>query len=160
MPKYKLKRDSYRKAQQITKSTIECIDSIENFVPKKTNRNNSDNDSVDLNLSENNCVTIISSLCSNHNSETCLFSFEESEEETTTCVSDSITFKLNEDTESFPQFLAKWATKYQISHVALNPLLLSINNHFSANLPIDPRTLLNTPRELNIRIVEPGSSLH
>ena len=49
----------------------------------------------------------------------------------------------------FPEELASWATKNQLSRSALGDLL-SILRREGHDLPKDPRTLLGTPRSINI----------
>ena len=49
----------------------------------------------------------------------------------------------------FPEELASWATKNQLSRSALGDLL-SILRREGHDLPKDPRTLLRTPRSINI----------
>jgi len=57
--------------------------------------------------------------------------------------------------------LATWATKYQISHIALRHLLQRLKQHSCfSKLSIDTRTLLQTPRKQEIRTVTPGTYYH
>lgn len=75
------------------------------------------------------------------------------------------TYYVNSTSPEFPikNFLVHWATKYNITHVALNGLLKGLKNHDCFNdLPVDSRTLLCTPKNIcsNIRNVEPGIYYH
>ncbi|KAJ8946115.1 hypothetical protein NQ314_008976 [Rhamnusium bicolor] len=55
--------------------------------------------------------------------------------------------------------LAEWATKHKITHVALNDIL-SILKPYNQFLPTDSRTLLKTPRKVNVRDIYPGQYCH
>lgn len=55
--------------------------------------------------------------------------------------------------------LASWAVHYKIPHIALNNLL-HILKPIHGELPLDGRTLLETPRNYNIRPIEPGHYHH
>ncbi|CAH0559280.1 unnamed protein product [Brassicogethes aeneus] len=55
--------------------------------------------------------------------------------------------------------LQHWAVTNKVTHIALNNLLKILNPHFK-NLPLDPRTLLKTPRKTITRFVEPGQYFH
>ena len=46
--------------------------------------------------------------------------------------------------------LAQWAVECNISHSALGSLLIILTSHHN-NLPVDPRTLLRTPTQYNIK---------
>lgn len=62
---------------------------------------------------------------------------------------------------SFKHKLREWALRFNISHVALGDLLkLLKTTPISADLPSDPRTLLGTQREVETKVVEPGSYHH
>lgn len=60
--------------------------------------------------------------------------------------------------------LRGWVFKYKISHVAVNKLLTIINkrncNSCFPNLPSNSRTFLHTPREVDIRNMDPGLYCH
>uniref|UniRef100_A0A1Y1MBE4 DUF4218 domain-containing protein n=1 Tax=Photinus pyralis TaxID=7054 RepID=A0A1Y1MBE4_PHOPY len=62
--------------------------------------------------------------------------------------------------ENFQSHLACWAIKFNIPHVALNALLLLLKMFFDATLPSNARTLLDTPRQLHIKTIEPGQYFH
>lgn len=155
MPKYKLKRNSYRKAHYRSNQIFEQL--------------GDDN----LNLSEDDCVASESKNCINN--EFCLnvesvrdinvsrFTQETEPQGNFDNVNISVFGKqtLKENSDNFSQFMTKWATQFSICHVALNPLLSAINKYFGTNLlPSCSRTLLNTPRKLNIENIEPGSYFH
>lgn len=57
--------------------------------------------------------------------------------------------------------LGEWATKYNIKHNALAPLLAMLKDWLPYdNFPKDPRTLLKTPRNLKYSVVEGGEFYH
>ncbi|KAB0790034.1 hypothetical protein PPYR_15646 [Photinus pyralis] len=62
----------------------------------------------------------------------------------------------------FKRELVSWATKHEISHVALADLLQMLQKlpNLSTLIPKDPRTLLKTPRSTEIRVVPPGTYFH
>lgn len=55
-----------------------------------------------------------------------------------------------ERNDEFKAGLVEWANVSNIPHIHLKSLLAHIQKYCPVDLPIDPRTLLNTPRELNI----------
>jgi len=60
---------------------------------------------------------------------------------------------------SFKDFLRSWAIQENINASSLNKLLRGFSNYglnVTYGLPLDSRTLLNTPRSTEIRRVEPG----
>ena len=59
----------------------------------------------------------------------------------------------------FQNRLAEWASKFQISHSAIAHLI-SILQDSHTNLPKDPRTLLQTKRDYELRTIEGGSYYH
>lgn len=57
--------------------------------------------------------------------------------------------------------LAAWAVEYQISHTAIKALFQILKQHSCfSTLPINPRTLLKTPRKQEVRLVAPGIYYH
>lgn len=63
--------------------------------------------------------------------------------------------------DDLKEFLSNWSVQYNISHVALQPLLRKLKRYpVHANLPSDPRSLLRTPRNTETRIVLPGEYCH
>jgi len=66
---------------------------------------------------------------------------------------------VTENTFSISDMISKWAINYNISHCAVNSLLLGLRNHKCfANLPKDARTILQTKfiDMSNMRVVTPG----
>lgn len=55
--------------------------------------------------------------------------------------------------------LAQWALSENITHSALGNLLKILKPHFE-QLPLDPRTLLKTPRRTETKIISPGEYHH
>ena len=51
--------------------------------------------------------------------------------------------------DSLVSELSDWAVKHKICHTALSALLKILSVHHE-ELPVDPRTLLQTPRKLKI----------
>lgn len=60
---------------------------------------------------------------------------------------------------SLQNLLAGWALKNNITHTAINELLV-ILNPLRNELPKDARTLVHTPRKICTKIVEPGHYYH
>lgn len=56
-------------------------------------------------------------------------------------------------------WLQEWALKNRISHVALNELMTGIKYKYP-KLPSDARSLLKTPRKVNVQNVTPGQYYH
>ncbi|KAB0801293.1 hypothetical protein PPYR_05647 [Photinus pyralis] len=56
--------------------------------------------------------------------------------------------------------LRQWLIEFNISHQAGNKLLSILGNHNIKNLPKDTRTLLKTPRSVQIIPVSPGHYVH
>jgi hypothetical protein len=56
--------------------------------------------------------------------------------------------------------LRKWSVKHGVSHVAVSSLLCILRTHKCFNLPRDARTLLHTPRTVEIDDVASGSYAH
>lgn len=62
---------------------------------------------------------------------------------------------------SFKHQIASWAVNEHISHTSLKGLLSILKTHpCHSDLPIDPRTLLNTPRGTEIRNINFGQYWH
>jgi len=60
-----------------------------------------------------------------------------------------------------PDDLANWAVNRGITHASMKELLAIFNKHHPEDkLPIDPRTLLGTARNVTIRYAPPGSYWH
>lgn len=66
---------------------------------------------------------------------------------------------LVDDSSSFVSWLQEWALRNRISHVALNELLTRIKPKYPT-LPLDARSLLKTPRKINVQNVTPGQYYH
>lgn len=62
--------------------------------------------------------------------------------------------------KSISESLSEWSVKHKITHSALSDLLKTLNPFLNNCLPVDARTLLQTPRTYIIRSVEPGSYFH
>lgn len=74
-----------------------------------------------------------------------------------------IPFKFNSNSKELPlnELLATWAVKERISHTSLRSLLKVLQTHpCHSNLPNDPRTLLNTPRSMQIKEINFGHYWH
>ncbi|OXA45634.1 hypothetical protein Fcan01_19483 [Folsomia candida] len=94
-----------------------------------------------------------------HNSEDDSFSSDFSDSQSTkeSGSSDSDFEQPKQDTSNE---LREWAVKHNITCAALRDLLEILNRQPDFNLPKDPRTLLRTPRETAIEVVEPGEYVH
>lgn len=55
--------------------------------------------------------------------------------------------------------IKEWAIKHNITHSALNDLLAIVRPEYP-KLPLDVRTLLTTPKQINIKHIEPGIYYH
>jgi len=77
-------------------------------------------------------------------------------------------YSSSSDEESFikdspPQIkdeIAYWALEYKVKHNALDALLIILKKYVDQTLPKCARTLLKTPRNTKVRIVNPGSYCH
>jgi len=78
--------------------------------------------------------------------------FEWASSETNECQS-------NDDSMSVIEQLAKWSTDFSITHAALNSLLVILNS-FGIKVPRDARTLLATPKQLEIKSIAGGQYHH
>lgn len=65
----------------------------------------------------------------------------------------------NKNEMDFKQQLAQWALSENITHSAFGNLLKILKPHFSY-LPLDPRTLLKTPRRTESKIISTGEYYH
>lgn len=85
-----------------------------------------------------------------------------SEDEDSICERSSSTDsdELCEKVEVFRQNLKKWAIDKSITQTALKDLAVIINEYVSDSLPIDPRTILKTPRIIDIKKIEGGEYWH
>lgn len=61
---------------------------------------------------------------------------------------------------SIPDHLREWAIRNKISHVAIRELSILKEIPDLNNMPKDPRTFLNTPRETILRVINPGKYYH
>ncbi|EZA49518.1 hypothetical protein X777_12256 [Ooceraea biroi] len=64
---------------------------------------------------------------------------------------------------NFNEQLSQWICEYNISHAAagaLLQLLKNVNGEDVKNLPLDPKTLLKTPKNIIVRDVPPGEYVH
>jgi len=55
--------------------------------------------------------------------------------------------------------MKEWATKHKITHSAINDLLITLKPDYP-ELPYNVRTLLQTPRKITVKNVEPGIYYH
>lgn len=76
-----------------------------------------------------------------------------------TTVTDSTIMSNVDENMSLNVQLSEWALTHNVPHNAVNDLLKILKPHFSF-LPLDARTLLGTPRNIDIRKVEPGEYYH
>lgn len=52
--------------------------------------------------------------------------------------------------EGYSASLKRWAIKHNITHLALNELLVIVRDNFDSSTPVDSRTFLNTPKSCKI----------
>ncbi|KYN00591.1 hypothetical protein ALC62_08633 [Cyphomyrmex costatus] len=65
----------------------------------------------------------------------------------------------SDGSSNFLLWLQNWAIKNDISHVALTELMTHIKPKY-AELPTDARSLLRTPRKINVQSIPPGYYYH
>lgn len=68
--------------------------------------------------------------------------------------------EVTEKPEDVTAFLIGWSSEYNIKRNALNKLLQFINKNYSPHIPIDSRTLLETPQKRNEIQMSPGKYVH
>ena len=66
---------------------------------------------------------------------------------------------LVDDSSSFVPSFQEWATKNRISHITLNELITGLKSKYP-ELPSDARSLLKTPRKVNVQDIRPGQYYH
>lgn len=168
MPKYKLKRNSYRTAKNRSDITLAVLKlpNNENVSHTLSECNLSSDNNLDKNTQSDHLVTrenmsddlysnkFLSSSCSDEIAEERLSNFTKSKSD------NNSNQKATNTTDSFAQFIVNWVTRFKIPHVAINPLLSSINSHFNTNLPSNARSILKTPRNLNTQFIQPGLYYH
>lgn len=82
---------------------------------------------------------------------------------TSLCFESIIPFQFNSNSKELPfnELLATWATKERISHTSLRSSLKVLKTHpCHTDLNNDPRTLLNTPRSMQIKEINFGHYWH
>lgn len=82
---------------------------------------------------------------------------------TSLCFESIIPFQSNSNSKelTLSELLATWAVKERINHTALRSLLKVLQTHSChSDLPNDPRTLLNTPRSMQIKEINYGHYWH
>lgn len=62
--------------------------------------------------------------------------------------------------EKFRENIRKWAIEKNIAHTALRDLSKIINEFIPSTLPDDPRTILGTPRQITLKIIDGGEYWH
>lgn len=61
---------------------------------------------------------------------------------------------------NLPDSLRVWATTHNVTHSCLRDLLGILNRHVNNILPLDPRTLLVTPRSINVQNIGGGEFVY
>lgn len=172
MPKPKVSRRHYRRAKAETDASLFCLDSSNFSENARVLRENACNPSSsnisdrDKSINSTSCSNIVPELPESESE----LDFFETEFRVTS--EENTLFENNNDSDaevlpnlenlkdkSLASSLAEWAVKNRITHSALNSLL-SILKPMHNELPLDSRTLLNTPRSITTKIVEPGSYFH
>jgi len=178
----KIKRHYYRRAKEMSDSTInivqnicnstslECTSSISSSNISLCNSVNSisNNFLLEQNIHSNNYqLNDLDNLEQVHSNSN--YSEDSNNVLETENINDS-SFHINEvnapasnslvdNSSSFSLWLQEWALKNRISHVALNELMAAIKPKYP-ELPSDARSLLKTPRKVNIQNVKPGQYYH
>lgn len=62
----------------------------------------------------------------------------------------------NDNSSELKQNLARWAIRYNIPHNAMTDLLKTLQEHVAEKIPLCSKTLLQTPRKLNICCIPGG----
>lgn len=168
MPKIKGKH--YRKAQEIADSVInavQCKNVIPKNIPSVSNNNMENNNQLScenyhdcqyINNDYNDFKEINNDFedINNYNSD----NNSNDHKEQTNFVNNIESIKTTDDSPtSIFSWLQEWTIKNNITHVALNELISHIKSKYP-ELPTDARTLLRTPRKLNLDIVAPGHYYH
>lgn len=177
----KIKRQYYRRAREIANSvinTIQCenITPLLSDIPSGSNNNLISNNSIlnNNNVENNNELSYEDCDNSQHNDYNDL---EREREDSSNYNSDSdpddriptehinfvnnfeFTNTNNDSPNSIISWFQEWSIKNNITHVALNELISRIKPKYP-ELPKDARTLLGTPRKVNIDVVAPGHYYH
>lgn len=64
------------------------------------------------------------------------------------------------DNENIRESLRTWSVQFNITNVALSALLCILRTHKCFDLPLDARTLLKTPSNVEFKYVAPGHYYH
>lgn len=162
----KVKRNHYRRSREISNSIINNI-SFNNsqILPSISSSSISNPDSIsfvhECDDQSNDSVQVneISNFQNNsYNSDTESVHSKLSNE----LNNFSINVESTNSVDNFPSFkswLQEWAIKNNITHVALNELISRIKPQFP-DLPRNARSLLRTPRKINVDDVAPGHYYH
>ncbi|XP_011880166.1 PREDICTED: uncharacterized protein LOC105568806 [Vollenhovia emeryi] len=156
----KIKRKYYRRAQAITNLVINTVQS-ENVTPllestPSVSNNNLENNNH-LNYKDCNNFQYINNdleAVNNYNSDS------DSDDHTErNFVNNCESTNSTSDSPSCISWLQEWAIRNNITHTALNELISNIKPKYP-DLPKNARSLLGTPRKVNVDIVAPGHYYH
>ncbi|KYN27416.1 hypothetical protein ALC57_03199 [Trachymyrmex cornetzi] len=135
-------------------------DSINNIDNSNDSINDIDNanDSInDIDYSNDSINDIDNSNDFINSNETIIYTYKENE---ILVLDDQDNIK-NIEEKSFKSLLHNWAVTNNITHTALRELLKIFRTlECFSNLPLDPRTLLHTPSQTEIKIVSPGTFVY
>ena len=132
-------------------------------VDKGFNSDHVDNNSEDI--VSNNSVVEIESVCDDVDSDNFIVGHSDSE------LSDDfidfndadgpLLFIEQQPQQTFKEKLASWGVDCRVPHVHVNKLLSILKSHpCHADLPVDARTLLKTPRKVSLIPMHPGEYFH
>ncbi|XP_024940095.1 uncharacterized protein LOC107267125 [Cephus cinctus] len=117
---------------------------------------------IDETVSNSDCESINSSLrsdcfrkSSDGNSSNCNYEIDNTE-----AIYVITELSPTEKTERFKHEIRSWALTFDISHGALYHLMPILGRYSEHNFPVDPRTLLETPRSTNIVTLSNGNYCH
>lgn len=166
----KIKRWYYQRAKRISDSAINIIQSIQHQSSASLRNSSSLSNNISLSFeSESAEVNAYSGTSERVNNESS--DFEENEpinhSASNNCDDEVINFidtdpnsvSLVDDSSNFVSWFQEWAIRNRISHVALNELMKGIKPKYP-ELPSDARSLLRTPRKVNVEDVKRGQYYH
>lgn len=170
----KIRRKYYRRAQEIANSVITNVQN-ERVMPLRNipsvSSNNLENNNELSDDERNDSQNVYSNyndfdVDSDNNNLEDMSNFESDSDDDPNDEMEHTNFANNfeytnttDDPNCISSWLQEWTIKNNITHVALNQLLCRIKPKYP-ELPTDARTLLGTPRKINLDIVPPGHYYH
>lgn len=174
----KIKYNYYRRAKKISDSVINTIQNICETSLLRTSFPNSNNSVTRPSLEADNRLHELHNLSLNldNNGELLVEDSDHSTNINIDCEievmnennsNDEVIYNANtesnnfysDDCLNFLPWLRDWAIRNHISHVALTELMTRIKPKYP-ELPTDARSLLKTPRKINVQSIPPGYYYH